>query len=37
MLNPKLLNAFNDQINAELYSAYFYLSIAGYFESMNLK
>ncbi|NPU95851.1 MAG: ferritin [Candidatus Omnitrophica bacterium] len=37
MLNPKLLNAFNNQINAELYSAYFYLSIAGYFESMNLK
>jgi len=37
MLNEKLLKAFNDQINAELYSSYFYLSISGYYESKNLK
>lgn len=37
MLSEKLQKAFNSQINAELYSSYFYLSISGYFESMNLK
>jgi ferritin len=29
--------AINDQINAELYSAYLYLSMAAYFESRNMK
>jgi len=29
--------AINDQINAELYSAYLYLSMAAYFESCNMK
>ena len=27
----------NDQINAELYSAYLYMSMAAYFHSLNLK
>jgi ferritin len=35
-LNPAVLNAMNDQIQAELYSAYFYLSAVGYFEDANL-
>ena len=30
-------NALNAQVNAELYSAYLYLSMAGYFESAGLK
>ena len=29
--------AINDQINAELYSAYLYLSMAAYFEGRNMK
>ena len=29
--------ALNGQLNAELYSAYLYLSMAGYFESIDLK
>jgi len=29
-------DAINDQINAELYSAYLYLSMAGYCEAINL-
>lgn len=37
MLNKKIVEALNNQINAELYSAYLYLSMAAYFESMNLK
>ncbi len=37
MLNEKLENAFNDQINAEFYSEYFYLSMFAYFERMNLQ
>jgi len=36
MLNPKIEKALNDQINAELYSAYLYLSMSAYFERMNL-
>ena len=36
MLNEKLEKAFNDQIQAEMYSAYLYLSMAAYFESTNL-
>jgi ferritin len=35
-MNPTVLNAMNDQIQAELYSAYFYLSAVGYFEDANL-
>lgn len=37
MLEKKMEKAINDQINAELYSAYLYLSMAAYFESTNLK
>jgi ferritin len=36
MLNEKLDAALNDQINAELHSAYIYLSMAAYFDSKNL-
>jgi ferritin len=36
MLNPKIEKAINDQINAEAYSAYLYLSMSAYFERMNL-
>lgn len=36
MLNQKIQDAFNEQINAELYSAYLYLSMSAYFESQNL-
>jgi len=35
MINPKIEKAFNDQINAELYSAYIYLSMAAYFDAKN--
>ena len=37
MLSPKLQDAFNRQINAELFSSYLYLSMAAYFESEDLK
>ena len=37
MLSKKMEKALNDQVNAELYSAYLYLSMASYFESANLK
>lgn len=36
MLKPKIQDALNDQINAELYSSYLYLSMAAYFESKSL-
>lgn len=36
MLSKKLEEAINKQINAELYSAYLYLSMAAYFETKNL-
>jgi len=36
MLSKKLENALNKQINAELWSAYLYLSMSAYFESINL-
>lgn len=36
MINPRLEQAINNQINAELYSAYLYLSMAAYFEDANL-
>ena len=37
MLSSKLQDAFNKQINAELYSSYLYLAMAAYFESKDLK
>jgi len=37
MLNKKLEDAINSQINAELYSSYLYLSMCAWFESKNLK
>lgn len=37
MLNPKIEEALNRQINAELASAYLYLSMAAWFESQNLR
>ena len=36
MLNKKVEEAINAQINAELFSAYLYLSMAAYFDSINL-
>ena len=36
MLKEKMLAAFNKQINAEMYSAYLYLSMEAYFQSINL-
>ena len=37
MISDRIQEAFNKQINAELYSAYLYLSMAAYFESINLR
>ncbi len=36
MLNKKVEEAMNKQINAELWSAYLYLSMSAYFEAQNL-
>ena len=36
MISKKIEKALNKQINAELYSAYLYLSMVAYFESVNL-
>ena len=36
-MNSKIESAFNEQLNAELFSSYLYLSMAAYFESHNLK
>lgn len=35
-ISKKMADALNGQINAELYSAYVYLSMAAYFESIDL-
>jgi ferritin len=35
-MNEKMLAAMNDQIQAELYSAYLYLSMSAYYDSLNL-
>ena len=35
MLSEKREKALNDQINAEIFSSYLYLSMAAYFESQN--
>ncbi|MEM0466407.1 MAG: ferritin [Candidatus Thermoplasmatota archaeon] len=37
MLSKKMEQSLNKQINAELWSAYLYLSMASYFEALNLK
>ena len=37
MINKKMEKALNEQVNAELYSAYLYLSMEAYFKSLNLK
>jgi ferritin len=37
MLSQKVQDAFNKQINAEVASEYLYLSMAAYFESVDLK
>lgn len=37
MLSEKLAAALNDQLNFELYSAYFYYSMTAYFDSRELK
>ncbi len=36
MINKKVETAINKQINAEIYSAYLYLSMNAYFNSVNL-
>jgi len=36
MLSKKMEKALNDQIQAEIYSAYLYLSMEAYFHSINL-
>jgi ferritin len=37
MISPKMQDAVNKQIQAELYSAYLYLAMAGFANSVNLK
>ncbi|UCG31787.1 MAG: hypothetical protein JSU68_08965, partial [Phycisphaerales bacterium] len=37
MFKQKIQDAFNQQVNAELFSSYLYLSMAAHFESQNLK
>jgi ferritin len=37
MISPRIVDAFNKQANAEVYSAYLYLAESDYFESINLK
>lgn len=37
MMNERIEKALNEQMNAELYSAYLYLSMASYFESKGLE
>ncbi len=36
MIGQKMQDAFNKQINEEMYSSYLYLSMAAYFEAVNL-
>lgn len=36
MISKKMETAINDQINAELYSAYLYMAMSAYCESINL-
>jgi len=37
MLSEKIQKALNDQLNAELYSSYLYLSMNAYFKSISLE
>jgi ferritin len=37
MIGKKIEDAFNGQLNAELYSGYLYLSMSAYFQSINLE
>ncbi len=37
MLDEKIQDALNRQLNAELFSSYLYVSMSAYFESINLK
>jgi ferritin len=37
MIGKKMLDALNEQINAELYSSYLYLAMAADFQAKNLK
>jgi len=37
MLKKEIEKAINEQVNAELYSAYMYYSMAAYFDSLSLK
>jgi ferritin len=36
MINEKMVKALNEQVNAELYSAYLYLAMEAYFRDKNL-
>ncbi|TGE32909.1 ferritin [Desulfosporosinus sp. Sb-LF] len=36
MQNEKMIQAINDQVNKEFFSAYFYLAMQAYFSSLNL-
>jgi ferritin len=36
MINKKINDTFNQQINEEIYSSYLYLSMAAYFDSLSL-
>ena len=36
MISEKMEAALNKQVNAEMYSAYLYLSMGSYFQSINL-
>jgi ferritin len=36
MLSKKMLGALNEQINAEIYSSYLYMSMSSYFHSLGL-
>ncbi len=36
MIGKKMVEALNEQVNAELYSAYLYLAMEAYFQSANL-
>ena len=36
MISKKMVKALNEQVNAEFFSAYLYLSMVSYFKSLNL-
>ena len=37
MLNPRIQDAMNEQLNAELFSSYLYLSMSAWFQSRSLE